>query len=129
MEWVIDSLEKHSIQTEEAYEVRKNVKATEHFAPRRARLAVAANTAASTTSAIRRPTSSSQPDGGALSDLFANCVVLLHGQFPTPGPPRSEIQFLLVRGGATVSASVEDFVQCVAAKEHSSKHKVKGVLI
>lgn len=41
VEWVIDSMDKHCIQAEATYEVRKNAKATEHFAPHRARLAAA----------------------------------------------------------------------------------------
>ncbi len=34
------------------------------------------------------------------SRLFRDVNVLFYGQFPTPGPPRSDLEDLVVRGGA-----------------------------
>lgn len=45
-----------------------------------------------------------------VSPLFGGACVLLFGQYPTPGPPRSDIEELLVQGGARVFISLERFL-------------------
>jgi len=47
--------------------------------------------------------------------------VLIFGQFPQSVPPKSDIQFLLQRGGATVSPSLNDFIVAGAGATTPSK--------
>lgn len=70
---------------------------------------------------VKSPSSSNQPT----SRLFGDYIVLLYGQFPTPGPPRSDIHYLLVRGGATVCASVKDFLREATAGKQQNTHRRK----
>ena len=48
-------------------------------------------------------------------NLFSKCSVFLFGNFPAPGPPRSDIEYLLSQGGAEVTSKLETFLQWVDA--------------
>jgi hypothetical protein len=73
---------------ETRYEVRSNIKAHVGDSPRRARV-------------------SRQMNGSG--KLFSEFYVLLNGQFPSPGPPRSQLEELLRLGGGTVTSSLDVF--------------------
>jgi hypothetical protein len=137
VEWVTHSLKQRTLLPEAEYEVQRNAKATVDFAPRRARefrlmsapggregegegegeryfspLANPCKNSASSSSA------SASASPGAKQHLFSGCISMLYGQFPTPGPPRSDLEYLLRRGAGRVCPSLLDFLSTVAASQH-----------
>ena len=135
MEWVTDSLKRRCLQPELPYEVTQNAKSHESFAPRRAREARLLHQHTSSSSSISSSSSSSHSSsksigiahGGVASTststcgLFGGYSVLLQGQFPAPGPPRSDLQYLLARGSATIYASAEAFFTAAVQAKTDSK--------
>ncbi len=59
--------------------------------------------------------------------LFTSVTVLIFGQYPQSVPPRSDIQFLLQRGGATVCGTLAAFVH-VAAQTTKASRKEKNLV-
>jgi hypothetical protein len=138
VEWVTHSLKQRALLPEAEYEVQRNAKATVDFAPRRARevrlltapggwegegdgegyfspLANPGKNSAASSSA----SASTYSPGAKQHNLFSGCISMLYGQFPTPGPPRSDLEYLLRRGGAgRVCPSLLDFLCTVAASQH-----------
>jgi hypothetical protein len=51
-------------------------------------------------------------------------TVLIFGQFPLFVPPKSDIQFLLQRGGATICRTLADFV--LLAVQLKKRQKIHG---
>lgn len=104
--WVVDSLKAGKLLNEEPYEVHTNAKAHVINAPRRSRLA------------------HQNPSGHR---LLSGVYALLFGQFPTPGPPRSDLEELLNTSGACVSTDFDHFRQVANKFQSGEKHKHKQV--
>lgn len=52
--------------------------------------------------------------------------MLLYGQYPTPGPPRSDIEELLGQGGARVFVSFEKFMTHITSAAAEGENKSAG---
>jgi len=96
--WVLESIRKGALQLEDSYEIRRTVKDCEENAPKRARCAMQANSADAV--ALK---SENQCQAG----LFSGLAAVLYGDFPTPGPPMSDISFLLQHSGCIVYPSID----------------------
>ncbi len=106
--WITDSVSAGTILPEESYEVAGNSKAKIEFAPRRSRLFHRNKDAA---------------------PLFSSVCALLFGHFPTPGPPKSDIEELLISGGVNVlCTSVEQFQQLLLSRPHVESEDAKQAL-
>lgn len=132
MQWVVDCLKRQTLIAEEAYEVASNAKASIPGAPRRARLAIAA----ASVRPLRRHMSSSVLPGQCIFDiytllmntqagLFSSHRVLLFGQFPQPGPAKSDIRFLLERGAAVLCGGASDLLLCLSERSSAPKQSVR----
>lgn len=78
------------------------MKDCEENAPKRARCAIHAISADAV--ALK---SANQHQQHYQAGLFCGLAAVLYGDFPTPGPPMSDISFLLQRSGCTVYPSIE----------------------
>lgn len=96
--WVLESIRKGALQLEDPYEIKRTVKDCEENAPKRSRCAMHAISADAV--ALK---SENQHQGG----LFCGLAAVLYGDFPTPGPPMSDISFLLQRSGCIVYPSID----------------------
>ena len=54
---------------------------------------------------------------------------MLYGQFPTPGPPRSDLEDLLVRGGAVKFRDLKSIVETFQTDAPSNAALVRFVFI
>jgi len=54
--------------------------------------------------------------------------VVLYGQFPTPGPPRSDIEDLLQRGGAIVMESIRSLIETTISNNSVTSYSDGSVI-
>jgi len=106
--WVLESIKKGALQLEDTYEIRRTVKDYEENAPKRARYAMHVSSAHQQHQTGRVLPSCSYNSHGA--ELFHGMSAVLYGDFPSPGPPMSDIFFLLQRGGCTVYPSIDQLI-------------------
>eukprot|EP00981_Chlorochromonas_danica_P003668 scaffold681_cov173-Ochromonas_danica.AAC.31 len=97
--WIEDSIAAGSILAETDYEVRGNIKAFIEHAPRRARL---------------------EHSKRNRKGLFFGYHVLLFGVFPLPGPARSDVEYLLLRCGASVFTNIEQYARAIRDSEEDN---------
>eukprot|EP01038_Epipyxis_sp_PR26KG_P009450 gene9450-12734_t len=94
-DWIVDSIKNGAIVPEDRYEVIRNAKAKVDYAPKRARLA------------RQLQLTKSETDRSS-TGIFFGISILLFGQYPTPGPPRSDLEYLLLKGYATLKRTINE---------------------
>ena len=109
--WLADSIAKSTILDETGYEIVRTSKSKKSSAVKQARMDYCENKAR-----MVIPRDESNDSFVALS-LFKNLSIALHGQFPSPGPKKSDILYLLQRGGATLYANIQELRTAVVTPE------------